>query len=71
MRKYKEPRVTISSKNSTCPETGHKILKGEQCYYIPEEKQAYHMDSEKAKNRFKWESNEIVTRGSLYFLIGY
>lgn len=34
--------------NSTCPETGKPISKGDQCAYYPATRQAYHLDSKSA-----------------------
>lgn len=47
--KYNAYEITAKF-NSTCPETGKQIKKGERCLYYPNLKKAYHMDSKTAEN---------------------
>ena len=51
MSRFKDdPRVITARFNSTCPETGKAIKRGDDIVYYPRERKAYHMDSKAADN---------------------
>ena len=48
-RYQNDPRFITARFNSTCPETGKEIRKGDECAYYPCCRTAYHLDSEAAQ----------------------
>jgi len=44
-----DPREITARFDSTCPETGKPIRKGDRCLYVPRERKAYHTDSKAAE----------------------
>lgn len=44
-RKNNDPRVVPAKYESTCAETGDKILKGESCLYYPAMRKVYSLSS--------------------------
>lgn len=42
------PRLITARFSSTCAETGRVIAKGEQCYYFPDLRKVYHLESNTA-----------------------
>ena len=51
MRNYRNtnPRELTARFDSTCPETGKPILKGDTCVYYPATRKAYHAESKSAE----------------------
>lgn len=47
-RSSKRPYMTKARFESTCPETGKAIKKGDDIAYYPDAKKAYHADSKSA-----------------------
>lgn len=46
--RYNPPRFIIARFDSTCPQTGKKIRRGDECAWYPSARVAYHMDSKAA-----------------------
>ena len=49
-----DPREIQARFRSTCPETGKTINKGDTCIYYPENRKAYHVDSDQAQAYREW-----------------
>ncbi len=46
--RYNPPRFIIARFASTCPQTGKRIERGDECAYYPGPRVAYHVDSKAA-----------------------
>lgn len=44
-----DPYFLKAKYEGTCPETGLKIRKGDECVYFPKSRKAYHRDSKAAQ----------------------
>jgi len=49
-RKDTTPYFLTARFDSTCPETGKPIKKGDECAYYPAERKAYHTESKAAEH---------------------
>lgn len=49
-----DPRQIEARFNSVCGETGKKIKKGDPCIYFPKMKKVYCLESDAAKDFWKW-----------------
>ncbi len=46
--RYNPPRFIIARYDSTCPQTGKKIARGDECAWYPSARVAYHVTSKAA-----------------------
>jgi hypothetical protein len=61
MPHYKsDPRQITARFQSTCPETGKTIKKGDDCIYYPRHRKAYHVDSKQAQSFREWQFDNSV-----------
>ena len=56
-KQSKDPKRITAKFDCVCKETGKQIKKGDTCYYYPNSKEVFHVDSNQAYDFCVWQQD--------------